>query len=191
MLTVPLTIGAVSCSAGDQATLPKVTSSARRPTTTTSMSRARPSTSTTARPVADEVVARYIGFWDARFAANQGLPNPDDPALRDYATGEQLETVIRETRANLERGLAFRRAANPSGIQRVIVIEVSGDHAVVQECVVADGVIIRRDTGDVVNGAVATHSVRGELVRIDGAWKVSATQLIQRWEGVAGCARAS
>lgn len=44
------------------------------------------------------------------------------------------------------------------------------------------------DTGEVVNDAVATHNVRGELVRLDGAWKVSSTRLVQRWEGVAGCA---
>ena len=139
----------------------------------------------------DEIVARYVGFWDARLAANGEVPNPDDPRLREFATGEQLERVVAETRANLEQGRALRQAANPSGMQRVTVIEVDGDHAVVQECVVTDGVIVRLDTGKVVDDAVATHSVRGELVRVDGIWKVSATQLIQRWEGVAGCARDS
>jgi hypothetical protein len=61
----------------------------------------------------------------------------------------------------------------------------------VQECVVADGVIIRRDSGEVVNEEVATHNVRGELVRVDGVWRVSSARLVQRWEGVAGCALAS
>jgi hypothetical protein len=139
----------------------------------------------------DEIVDRYIGFWNARFAANSGVPNPDDPALRDFATGDQLATVIAETRSNLEQGLAFRRAANPAGIQNVTIVTVDGDHAVVQECVVSDGVIIRRDTGAVVNADVATHNVRGELARVDGVWKVSSAQLVQRWDGVAGCARAS
>jgi len=138
-----------------------------------------------------EIVSRYIGFWEARLAANRDVPNPDDPGLRDFATGDQLERVVAETRANLERGLAFRPAASPTGIQRVTVVEVAGDHAVVQECVVADGVIVRRDTGEIIGDSVATHNVRGELVRVDGSWKVSSTQLVQRWEGVAGCARAS
>lgn len=75
-------------------------------------------------------------------------------------------------------------------MQRVEVVEIDRDHAVVQECVVSDGVIIRRDTGEVVNDEVATHNVRGELLRVDGAWRVSAAELIQRWEGVAGCALA-
>ena len=138
--------------------------------------------------VEEEIVARYIAYWDARFAANSGTPNPEDPALREYATGEQLTTVVAETQANLDQGLALRRATNPSGIQRVTVIEVESDRAAVQECVVTDGVIIRRDSGEVVNDDVATHNVRGELQRVDGVWRVSSARLVQRWEGVAGCA---
>ncbi|KAA0235951.1 MAG: hypothetical protein EDR02_02000 [Actinobacteria bacterium] len=139
----------------------------------------------------EEIIASYIGFWDARFAANSGTPNPDDPALREVATGEQLETVINETRANLEQGLAFRPADDPANIQQVTVIEVDGDRAVVQECVVTDGVIVRRDSGQIVNDEVATHNVRGELLLVDGVWRVSLARLVQRWEGVAGCALAS
>jgi hypothetical protein len=138
-----------------------------------------------------EIIDRYIGYWDARFAASSGTPNPDDPALREYATGEQLDAVIAETRTNLEQGVAFRRADDPAEFQRVTVVEVDGDRAVVQECVVSDGVIVRRDTGAVVNDDVATHNVRGELEQVDGVWRVSAARLVQRWEGVAGCALAS
>lgn len=151
------------------------------------------STATTAPGTSaeQEIIDRYVAYWDARFAANSGTPNPDDPALREYATGEQLDAVIAETRANLEQGVAFRRADDPAEFQRVTVVEVDGDRAVVQECVVSDGVIVRRDTGAVVNDDVATHNVRGELERVDGVWRVSAARLVQRWEGVAGCALAS
>ncbi len=195
VLTLALAFLALSCSDDDSAT-PSTTSEPERSSatsTTTSSTTTNDATSTsTSSPatdsVEDEIVARYIGYWEARFAANSGTPNPDDPALREFATGEQLETVVNETRANLEQGLAFRRAENPSGYQRVTVIEVDGDHAVVQECVVSDGVIIRRDTEEVVNDEVATHNVRGELARVDGVWKVSSARLVQRWEGVAGCA---
>jgi len=99
--------------------------------------------------------------------------------------------VIAETRRNLDNGLAFRPAANPSDIQRVDVIELEGDHAVVQECVVTDGVIYRRDTGEIVDGEVYTQNIRGELQRVDGVWRVSSARLVQQWEGVAGCAHAS
>lgn len=165
-------------------TPPEATNTPLEPTSTTSP------TPSSEQSVEDEVIARYIAYWDARFAANSDTPNPDDPALREYATGDQLEAVIAETQANLDQGLAFRRAENPAEVQRVEVVEIDRDHAVVQECVVSDGVIIRRDTGEVVNDEVATHNVRGELLRVDGAWRVSAAELIQRWEGVAGCALA-
>ena len=151
------------------------------------------STATTAPGTSaeQEVIDRYIGYWNARFEANSGTPDPSDPALREYATGEQLETVIAETQSNLDEGLAFQRAAEPHNIQRVTVVEIEGDHAVVQECVVADGVVVRRDTGEVVNDEVNTHNVQAEMTRVDGVWKVSAARLLQRFEGVAGCALAS
>lgn len=199
-LTVLLGIGTLGCSDDDGATPSTSTTAARRSSTTTattgpaSTSESTTSTSGSTPPgesTEEEIVARYIAYWDARFAANSGTPNPDDPALRDFATGAQLDAVIAETRANLENGLAFRPAANPSDIQRVDVIQLEGDHAVVQECVVTDGVIYRRDTGEVVDGEVYTQNIRGELQRVDGVWRVSSARLVQQWEGVAGCAHAS
>ena len=139
----------------------------------------------------DEIIARYIGYWDARFAANSGIPNPDDPALREYATGAQLDAVLAETQTNLDQGLAFRSPASPADIQSVTVVEVNGDRAVVQECVVSDGVIVQRDSGEIVNDEVTTHNVRGDMQRVEDEWRVSAAQLVQRWEGVAGCAHAT
>lgn len=135
-----------------------------------------------------EVIDRYVAYWAARFDANSGTPDPEDPALREYTTGPQLDAVIAETQSNLDQGLAFQSAAEPHDYQRVNVVELDGDRAVVQECVVSDGVIVRRATGEVVNDDVATHNVRGELTRVDGVWRVSEARLIQRWEGVAGCA---
>ena len=171
------------------------TSSTESTTSTTSESTtaAGASTATTAPGTSaeQEVIDRYIGYWNARFEANSGTPDPSDPALREYATGEQLDTVIAETQSNLDQGLAFQRAAEPHNIQRVTVVEIEGDRAVVQECVVADGVVVRRDTGEVVNDEVNTHNVQAEMTRVDGVWKVSAARLLQRFEGVAGCALAS
>lgn len=138
-----------------------------------------------------EVIDRYVAYWEARFAANSGTPNPDDPALREYATGAQLDAVVAETQSNLDNGLALRRRDDPANIRRVTVVSIEGDHAVVQECFVDDGLVVRRDTGEAVNDTIATHNVRGELGRVDGAWRVAEARLIQRWEGVAGCAAAS
>ncbi|MCB0978785.1 MAG: hypothetical protein KDB02_15130, partial [Acidimicrobiales bacterium] len=99
--------------------------------------------------------------------------------------------VITETRGNLEGGFALQHRDDRNGFQQVTVLSVEGDTAVVQECFVDDDLIVRRDTGEVVNDAIATHNVRGEMNRVDGAWRVSEARLIQRWEGVAGCAAGS
>lgn len=159
--------------------------------TTTTESTTSSTTSTPApsgQAVEDQIIARYLGYWNARLVANNGTPDPDDPGLREYATGPQLDSVISETRSNLEDGLALREADDPAGIQRVDVVEVDGLRAVVQECVVDDAVVVRRGSGEIINDAVATHNVRGELEKVDGRWRVSKAQLIQRWEGIAGCA---
>lgn len=199
-LAFALTISATACS-DDNSASPTSTSEPGRSsttssTTTTAVDATEATTSSTASTpagttVEDEITARYVGYWNARFAANSDTPNPNDPALREYATGEQLDAVVAETQRNLDEGLAFRRAPSPANVQRVKVVSVDGDHAVVQECVVSDGVIVRRDTGEIVNDDVATHNVRGELDRVDGVWRVSSAQLVQRWEGVAGCSLGS
>ena len=199
-LAVLLCLGAVGCSDDDDATPATSTTEARRAATTTdatsSTSTTTTTTTTTAAPTPsdqtaeEEIVARYIGYWDARLAANSGTPDPDAPALRDFATGAQLDAVIAETRANLDQGLALRRPDDPVGFQKVQVIEIDGDRAVVQECVVDDLVVVRRDGGAIVNDTIATHNVRGELQKVDGVWRVSEARLVQRWEGVAGCASA-
>jgi hypothetical protein len=165
-----------------------------RPDSTTSTTGDSPtttSTGTAASSAEQEIIDRYIAFWDARFAANSGTPNPNDPALAEYATGEQLTAVMAETQENLDEGLAFRPRENPANFRQVTVVSVDGDQAVVQECFVDDGLVIERATGGVVNDTIATHSVRGELARVEGEWRVSSTRLVQRWEGVKGCARAS
>lgn len=144
-------------------------------------------TSTSVDP-AVEIVARYKRFWEVRFDANQPPPNPESPALADYAAGEQLEQVKAETRKNLQDRIAVRHAADSIRRSSAKVVELAGDEATVQECVVDDDVIYRYSTGEVVDAGVATHSVEARMRRIAGVWKLISARLLQRWEGVAGCA---
>lgn len=205
VISVVLIIGATSC--GDNGSIGGTTTTRTRaestetspatgrdtttmpPTTTAGSS---PTASTTAsEPGQQPIVDAYIGYWDARFAANTGTPDPADPALRRYATGAQLEAVVAETQENLDAGRAFQARPNPANYRRVTVVSVNGDSAVVQECFVDDGLVIDRATGGVLNDTIATHSVRGGLRKVDGEWRVASTSLLQRWEGVSGCALAS
>ena len=201
-LCVALVLALAGCSDDDSDTAASSTTAADRTSTTastSSTSRDTTTTTTEATPVTtapgttaeQEVIDRYVGYWNARFNANAGVPNPDDPALRDFATGRQLDAVVAETQSNLDSGVAFERAAEPHNIQRVTVVEIDGDRAVVQECVVDDGLVVSRDTGEVVEDSVSTHNVQAEMLRVDGVWKVSEARLLQQFEGVAGCALAS
>jgi len=201
-LCVALVLALAGCSDDDSDTAASSTTAADRTSTTastSSTSRDTTTTTTEATPVTtapgttaeQEVIDRYVGCWNARFNANAGVPNPDDPALRDFATGRQLDAVVAETQSNLDSGVAFERAAEPHNIQRVTVVEIDGDRAVVQECVVDDGLVVSRDTGEVVDDSVSTHNVQAEMLRVDGVWKVSEARLLQQFEGVAGCALAS
>ncbi|MGB3053834.1 MAG: hypothetical protein WBB52_03200 [Acidimicrobiales bacterium] len=201
-LCVALVLALAGCSDDDSDTASSSTTAADRTSTTastSSTSRDTTTTTTEATPVTtapgttaeQEVIDRYVGYWNARFNANAGVPNPDDPALRDFATGRQLDAVVAETQSNLDAGVAFERATEPHNIQRVTVVEIDGDRAVVQECVVDDGLVVSRDTGEVVDDSVSTHNVQAEMLRVDGVWKVSEARLLQQFEGVAGCALAS
>jgi hypothetical protein len=138
-----------------------------------------------------EVIRRYLAFWEARRSANTGIPDPASPALVESATGEQLLVVTRETQRNLDQGLTLQRRSGPAGIRRVRVVEVDGQRAQVQECVVDDELLVDRDTGAVVDDSIETHSVVGDLERVGGEWRVSSVRLVQQWEGVAGCALVS
>lgn len=160
------------------------------PSTTTTRATAPTSTTTIEAqdPVESEITERYKRFWQARFEANQAPPNPDLPALRDLATGEQLGKVVAETRRNAQDGLALRRPDPSVARSSVKIVKVDGDTATLQECVVDDGVVYRVSTGEVVDAKVATHNVEATMKRIDGAWRLAAARLVQRWEGVAGCA---
>lgn len=183
--------GAASTTTGADSTT--TTTGTARSSTTTSTTTPDATSSTTAgtggaSAAEQEVIDRYIGYWEARAAANAGVPNPADPGLAEFATGRQLETVVAETQANLDGGLAFRPADEPANFREVRVVSIEGEVAVVQECRVDDGVVYRRDTGEVVNDTVATHNVRGELMRVEGRWRVASAELVQRWEGVGGCA---
>ena len=101
----------VAACSGDNDIAEQVSTTSSAPTTETvdSISTTSTSSTTSTRPpngdqVEDrELVDRYLGFWDARFAANEEPPDPDDSALAEFATGPQLENVITETRQRLYR----------------------------------------------------------------------------------------
>ena len=168
----------------DPITAPTTTSG---PTSTTS----EPTTTSTTLDSQADVVARYRMFWQVRFEANREPVNPDDPRFAEYATGQQLANVVKETRERRDNGLAIRRPEPSVADLRVQVLEINGDTALLQDCTVDDGIVYRVQGGDVVDSEVVTYSVAATMRRVDGTWKLDHTNVIQKWEGVAGCALAA
>lgn len=174
-----------ACSDGSAVTEPMTSTS-----TPATASEPTPTTAADVTTLEAEIVARYEAFWDARFAASQAPVNPDDPELRAYATGAQLENVIAETRERLEEGLAFRWPENSVAERRVQVLEVTGDEATLVDCATNDGIVYHIDTGEVIDDSVVTRSIDATMQRVDSAWKLAEAVVVQEWEGVAGCALA-
>ena len=174
----------VACRDGDDP-ISASTSTTSGPTSTT-----EPATTTTTLDPQADVIARYRMFWQVRFEANREPVNPDDPRFAEYATGQQLVNVVKETRERRDNGLAIRRPEASVADLRVNVLEIDGDTARLQDCTVDDGVVYRVDGGDVVDNQVVTYSVVATMRRVDGTWKLDHTNVIQKWEGVAGCALA-
>ena len=186
---VALLLAACSGS-GDEIVEPASTTSRAPTSASTTFTSTTTSPSGGHQPEEQDLVQRYIGFWDARLAANEAPPNPDDPALPEFATGPQLDNVVAETRRRLDDGLALR-AADPSRTSHdVTVIGQTADRAELQDCFVNDGIVYRTNTGEVVDDSVVTRSVSADMVLVDGVWKLERATVVQQWEGIAGCALA-
>lgn len=184
MVTLLLVV-ATACGVGDSAL--------RAPSTTSASANTQEVASSTAPaiPRRQEIIERYVAFWDARFEANTDPVNADDPRLREHATGSQLDRVVAETRQNGDAGLAFRRPQGSVDQHRVEVLEIDGGVAALQDCVTNDGIIYRVATGEVVDDSVVTRNLLATMRRVDGRWKLAETRQLQQWEGVAGCAVSS
>lgn len=151
-----------------------------------------PAVTATTPPAEDVVIVdRYKKFWEARLAANQAPANPDFPDLRTFATGEQLDQVILETRQRRDKGLAIKKPSRSAYERRVKLVSIEGDSAVVQDCVTDDLIVYKVATGEVVDDATITRNVSATMRRVDGTWRLAAARLVQEWKGVAGCALSS
>ena len=162
------------------------------PTTAPTSPSQPPATTAAAQDaITADIVGRYKQFWEVRFEANQPPVNPSDPRLSEFATGQQLDNVLLETRQRRDQGLALRRPEPSVYERRVKLTRVDGDSAELQDCATNDGIVYRVATGEVVDDSVVTRSISATMRLVDGTWRLSETRVVQEWEGVAGCAKSS
>jgi hypothetical protein len=147
----------------------------------------RPAVRAPSATASQKVIDAYLAFWDAYDLAS-GIPDPLHPKLRMYSTGEYYELVAEQIQAYKLSGRATRLRPGSIARNRPRVVSLDSAKATVRDCEVDDGLIIRVDTGKVVNDEVVTSLLSATLVLEDGRWKVSEAIVEQEWEGVAGCA---
>lgn len=137
------------------------------------------STTSTTLPTRDAaIVNSYRQFWATYLAAANPM-NPTDPALAQYATGEELTQV---------RNSFLSRKASGQDIRGTIdlaphVTASSDAQATVADCYFDHTQHFNTATNAPVDAAdTARQSVTATMVNVDGAWKVQSI----RHEGT-GC----
>lgn len=155
-------------------------------TTTTS----DPTTTTTTDP--DEALeAEIVDAYEASsraFIDAAAVPDPEFPAFVATHVGPMLEQrrgVLVGLQAD---GRVIRYPPNSQYRIEVQDVEIDGDVARLEVCVVDDGERVVVSTGEVVAGGVGTVQARAAMQRVDGTWRLAERTQEAEWEGIAGCA---
>ena len=176
-----LLVGACSDDDTDGAAPPaESTTTTRRPTTTTT-------TTDPAETLEAEVTAAYEASSQA-FIDAAAVPDPEFPAFLATHVGPMLEQR-RDVLVGLQAdGRVIRYPPDSQYRIEVEDIEIDGDVARLEVCVVDDGERVVVSTGEVVAGGVGTVQARAAMQRVDGTWKLAERTQEAEWEGIAGCA---
>lgn len=157
---------------------------------TESTTTTRRSTTTTTDPgeaLEAEVTAAYEASSQA-FIDAAAIPDPNFPELEATHTGPMLEQRQRVLRAFVAEGHVIRYPDGSQYRTEVTNVEIEGDVARFDVCIVDDGETVVASTGEVVAGGLGTVQARAAMRRIDSTWKLAERVQEGEWEGIAGCA---
>lgn len=122
------------------------------------------------------------------------IPDPNAPELEATHTGLMLERVTELFRSYQLRKLiyqypepiesSYRIAVDPAGI------EVDGDVAIFEACIVDSGVTVSSETGEIngEGGGTTTYLTKIAMKRESGTWKLAESKNLNEWDGETGCA---
>jgi hypothetical protein len=91
---------------------------------------------------------------------------------------------------NQRLGIAYRLPGGAAYTHTATILQSTDVGALVHDCVVDRAQQVVMADGRVLNGSIATKLFETKLVVSDGVWKVSENALLERWEGIGGCASA-
>lgn len=140
----------------------------------------------------EERIAEVVDGFFRVDAEALSIPDPNHPLFSAYLTEPQLSASRDVVRKLAEKGLAARPVRNSIAEREVTVTGVEGETATAEACVVDDGQVVHVDSGEPAfeysEGQASTALFSAELVDEFGSWKIAQLRVLERWEGVAGCA---
>ena len=141
--------------------------------------------------MAEQISAVVRGVFAVRDAAAVGPTfDPDSAALALYASGDALGELRASIADKRDKGVGRRPSVEQLAVVRLGEVFANGSFATALVCQVDDGVLYDVVSGAVVDDSVVTRLAALDFDRSDGVWKVSHVDVIDVWDGVAGCALA-
>jgi len=179
-----LTVLAACHSGSSAASSSSSTTTERRNLTVTT----EPRPSTTADPqAADKAAIRKVAEdWNSAVTRLGAAPNPDDPALRRYLTGQLLLNYRALWEQRQRDRIVARPVIHSRRMYRIDGIAISGSVALIRECVVDDDLLVGPEN-QVLNDDVESAEMVTTAMRAGPTWKLSA-RAAKRMKGIAGCA---
>jgi hypothetical protein len=188
----PCLVGAAillgACSGDDDAS--SVTVPDDEVTTSTSTTTASTSTSDPDADVKKAIEQAYYAQFEA-FVTILSRLDPSDPLIDEHYAGRQKEQTLDAIAKNLADGTALRAPDDPSRLQAAVLsVDVADDGTTARlvACVVDGILVVRRNSGEVVNDAIVTLRIQHDFVLDSGHWKVTETERLERKEGIHECA---
>lgn len=131
-----------------------------------------------------EVESAYLEYRDLVQRLLES-PNPDDPELEDFATGENLE-FLRSQLGSLETQNRALRFGSGYSVD-VLAVTVDGSAATVRDCTVDDAQTVDASSGEIVSEGVTTELLEAALTEEGGRWLVASIERLGQWEGAVPC----
>jgi hypothetical protein len=143
---------------------------------------------TTTLSTQDTVRADYEAFVAMIHRVTTTTVDPNDPEL----ASRMIDPALSEARTLLSTWQAQGQIwlAGDENRHQIETVDVHQDGitAVVTDCVVANDLLISAGSTDTQLPSPRTERVKTTMVSRDGTWRAQDSELVRRWEGVAGCA---
>lgn len=159
------------------------------PGTTTPTTDASPTTTVDEETAKEEAAtAAYLAYWEAYIEATSDPVDPHSPALQELMTGDHQRVVTRNLSDRQARGEAVKWPPGSQAKHEILTSELQEDGSVfITECEIDDSIVYVVHTRDVVNGDVATKLATAVMIQVGDRWRLSESEVIDRWPGAVEC----